>query len=111
MSPQGGPGGGVWRARPARAVKLCKLEAQESQAGALDPPAGTLDVAWVVEGSGQLLLLLPIENEDVLSWRASRRPETFLSTGPCVFLTFDLQLKVAKSGVKACGGSKIGLVS
>ena len=41
---------------------MCKLEAQESQAGALDPPAGTLDFAWVFEGSGQFLLPLPIEN-------------------------------------------------
>ena len=63
---------------------MCKLEPQESQAGALDSPAGTLGVAWVFEGSGQLLLPLPIENTQFLSWCASRRPETFLSNGPCV---------------------------
>ena len=57
------------------------------------------------------MLSLPIENEDVLSWRARRRPETFLSNGPSVFHTFDLQLKLAKCGLKACGGPKIGLVS
>ena len=57
------------------------------------------------------MLSLPIENEDFLSWRASRRPETFLSNGPSVFHTFDLQLKLAKCGLKACGGPKIGLVS
>ena len=90
---------------------MCKLEAQESQAGALDPPAGTLDFAWVFEGSGQLLMPLPIEHAHVLSWCASRRPETFLSNGPCVFVTFELELKLAKCGLKACGGCKIGLVS
>ena len=33
-----------------------------------------------------------------------------LSKGPCVFCTFDLQLQLAKWGLKACGGCKIGLV-
>ena len=39
----------------------------------------------------RFLLSMPIENADFLSWRASRRPETFLSNGPCIFHTFDLQ--------------------
>ena len=33
---------GVWRANPARAVKLCKLEPQEEKAGALGALAGPL---------------------------------------------------------------------
>ena len=41
------------------------------------------------------------ENEDFVSWRASRRPETFLSNGPCAFLTFDLQQKLTKCRLKA----------
>ena len=45
------------------------------------------------------------------SWCASRRPETFLSNGPNGFVTFDLELKLAKWGLQACGGCKIGLVS
>ena len=32
-----------------------------------------------------------------------------LPNGPNVFATVDLQLKLAKSGLKACGGCKIGL--
>ena len=90
---------------------MCKMELQQGQAGALDPPAGTLDFAWVCEGSGQFLLPLPIENAHVLSWCASRRPETFLSNGPSVFATLDFELKLAKWGLQACGGWKIGLVS
>ena len=34
-----------------------------------------------------------------------------LSNGPSVFVTFDLGLKLAKCGLQACGGCKIGLVS
>ena len=34
-----------------------------------------------------------------------------LSNGPSVFATFELELKLAKCGQKACGGCKIGLVS
>ena len=56
VEPPGRPWRGVWRAKPARSVKMCKLEAQESQAGALDPPAGTLVFAWVFEGAGQFCL-------------------------------------------------------
>ena len=90
---------------------MCKMELHQGQAGALDPPAGTLGFAWVFEGPGQCVLPLPIENTHVLSWCASRRPETFLSNGPCVVVTFELELKLAKWGLKACGGCKIGLVS
>ena len=78
---------------------------------ALGRPAGPPNFARENEASGQFVLSLPIESEDLLSWRASRRPETFLSNGHCVFHTFDLQLKLAKCGLKACGGPKIGLVS
>ena len=90
---------------------MCKMELQQGQAGALDPPGGTLDFALVFEGPGRFLLPLPKENTDFLSWCASRRPETFVSNGPCVVVTFELELKLAKCGLKACGGCKIGLVS
>ena len=87
------------------------MKLQQGQVGALDPPAGTLDVAWVFEGSSQLLLSLPMEKSHCLSWCASRRPETLLSNGPCGFVTFELELKLAKCGQKASGGCNIGLVS
>ena len=34
----------------------------------------------------------------------------FVSTGHCVFVTFELELKLAKCGLKACGGCKICLL-
>ena len=46
-----------------------------------------------------------------VSWRASRGPENSLSNGPSVFVTLDLELKLGKWGLQACGGCKIGLVS
>ena len=59
-----------------------------------------------------MLLPLPIENTDSLSCRASRRPETFLSTGQCVSTRVSLQLKLCKcgrmalssGGMPCCGG-------
>ena len=75
--------------------------------GLLDP----LILRGKTRPEASFLLSLLMESEDFLSWRASRRPETFLSNGPCVFHTFDLQLKLAKCGLKASGGPKIGLVS
>ena len=34
-----------------------------------------------------------------------------MSNGPSVFVTFELELKLSKWGLKACGGCKIGLGS
>ena len=77
---------------------------------ALGHPAGNLNFAWVAEASGQLLLVMPIEHAPSLSRRARRRPENLLSNGHCAFVTFDLQLKLGKWGLKARRGCKLGLV-
>ena len=77
---------------------------------ALERPAGTPHFARVLEACGPFELQNTIGNADLLAWRASRRREKILSNGPCAFCTFDLQLKQTKWGLKACRGSKIGLV-
>ena len=95
------PRRGVLEVRSARVVKLCRLSRRGAKLEALEPPPGTPKKAWVFEAWGLFLLTGVAENAHSLSWRASRRPETFLSNGPCVFLTFDLQQKLTKCGLKA----------
>ena len=104
---------GVWQVRSARAAQAVQdgAAAGPSWRPWTPPPAGTLNKAWVFEGSGQLCCKLTIQNACWVSWCASRRPEKMLSNGLSVFVTSELELKLAKRGLKASGGCNIGVVS
>ena len=74
-------------------------------------PLEPLLLIGLLRHQASLLLPMPTGNAHLLSCRASRRPETCPSKGPCVFHKFDLKLNLAKYSVIACGAYKIGLAS
>ena len=96
------PRRGVLEVRSARVVKLCRSSRRGAKLEALEPPPGTPKQAWVFEASGLFLLTGVVENAHSLSWRASRRPETFLSNGPCVssLLTSSQRDQVRSEGLR-----------
>ena len=103
---------GVWQVRSARAAQAVQDGAAAGPSWRpwtpLPDPLRKLGLSRV---QASFSVNNTLQTACWASWRASRRPETVLSNGPSVFVTFDLELKLAKCGMQACGGLKIGLVS
>ena len=104
--PWRGPAGEV-----CKQLKLCKIELQQGQVGGLGPPCRNPSCLLEL-----LRVLASFSSTTQYKLHVGRLGVpagglTCLSTGPSVFTTFDVELKLAKCGLQACGGCKIGLVS